>query len=148
MRTDTLSYNYQYQGKLADVYRVLIAEQTKYFKSHNSGITALKVGTTITPKLPTKMHKLPSSSTMEVVQLVPEKIFQMKTTSTNGEILQTYEFTTKKNGRQVLTYSEQNTFDRTRDQYNFMMVGILYKLFYNRGIAKRLKYLDSLAQKS
>ncbi|WP_162921746.1 DUF3284 domain-containing protein [Listeria costaricensis] len=144
MRTDTLRYKYQMKAAREAVYQILLKEQLAYFQKADPSIVELEQGTKITCYLSTKMRGV-VESTMEIKEIIPEKRIQFKTAYLSGEILQTYEFLTNKAGVCQLVYSEQNTFNKTRSQYGFMVMGLLYKFFYNRGIAKRMKYLDELA---
>lgn len=145
MSTDTLSYKYHYQAKKADLFRVLIREQLTYFRRSDPTIKALEPGTKIQTHLQTKLNKLETENTMVVKQIVTDELFQLETTQQGGVIVQTFKFEQDRHGRERLVYSEQNTFDQSRSQMNFMVMGGLYKFFYNRGIKKRMQYLDNLA---
>lgn len=145
MSTDTLQYKYSYKSDAEKIFKVLVEEQLKYFQKNDPTITCLEDGTTIDCHLTTKMQQLPVASTMEVKKIVSNKLFQTETEHPSGKIIQTYEFLTNKKGKNLLIYSEKNTFDKTKNQFGFIIVGLLYKFFYNRGIAKRLKYIDGLA---
>ena len=72
--------------------------------------------------------------------------FQLETQQPSGKIVQTFKFTKNRMGNDVLLYSEQNIFENNRNQTNFMFMGMMYKFFYNRGVRKRMQYLDNLAQ--
>lgn len=146
MRTDTLCYKYRFHATKEAIYRVLVAEQLKYFQRTDPAIKALSPGTKIKAHLQTKMNKLPTQDYMEVTKIVENEAFQLETQQPAGKIIQTFEFTKNRRGEDILAYSEQNVFDNTRSQTNFMLFGLLYKFFYNRGMRKRMQYLDDLAQ--
>jgi len=146
MRTDTLKYNYPYQANRAAIYRVLVQEQLAYFQRTDPAIKALSPGTKIKAHLATKMSKTPTRDYMMVKEMVPNERFQLETQQPAGSIIQTFEFTKTRRGKDVLAYSERNVFDNNRSQANFMLFGLLYKFFYNRGVRKRMTYLDHLAQ--
>jgi len=145
MRTDTLKYKYSYNADQADLYQTLVNEQLKYFQRTDPRIRHLEKGTKIQAQLTTKMKKFTTINTMTVKDIVKNKLFQFETKQPDGEILQTYEFETNKRGKKFLIYSEQNTFNNARNQTNFIFIGMLYKFFYNRGVKKRMQYLDDLA---
>lgn len=142
---DTLHYKYVLKSDKAAVFKVLIEEQLQYFQKNDPEITSLKEGTSIKCNLPTKVQKLPVSSVMAIKKITANEVLQMETSYPAGNILQMYEFKKNKKGKDILIYSEKNTFSETRNQYGFMLVVFLYKLFYNRGIAKRMKYIDNLS---
>ncbi|WP_137625446.1 DUF3284 domain-containing protein [Lactiplantibacillus pingfangensis] len=146
MRTDTLSYKYPYQANRAAIYRVLVQEQLAYFQRTDPSIKSLSPGTKIIAQLKTKMSKQPVQDYMMVKDMVPNELFQLETQQPAGSIIQTFKFMKNRRGQAVLAYSEQNVFDNNRSQTNFMMFGLLYKFFYNRGVRKRMAYLDNLAQ--
>lgn len=145
MRIDTLRYKYHYQATKTAMYNTLIAEQLKYFQRMDQSIKQIKTGTAIEAKLTTKMRKITTSSKMVVEEIKPEQCFQLVTQQAAGKIIQTFEFTSDHRGRNVLVYSEKNVLDNYRNQVNYMLFGLLYKFFYNRGVRKRMQYLDHLA---
>lgn len=145
MRIDTLRYKYHYQATKPEMYRTLIAEQLKYFQRMDHSIKQIKTGTAVEAKLTTKVRKLTTANKMTVQQIKPEHCFQLVTQQPAGKIIQTFEFTADRRGRNVLIYSERNVLDNYRNQVNYMLFGLLYKFFYNRGVRKRMQYLDHLA---
>ncbi|WP_086349206.1 DUF3284 domain-containing protein [Candidatus Enterococcus clewellii] len=147
MRVDTLSYSFFMKPNIAAVYQAVLNEQLSYFKRQNSAVSCLKEGTTVHCQLRTKTQKIGVSSTMTVTKIETNHYFQMQTSSSTGGITQTYQFD-EKDGRVLVTYSERNTFEKTRHQYGFMVVGFFYKYFFNRGVRQRMKYLENLAEMS
>lgn len=145
MRVDTLKFKYSYNADQADLYQTLIDEQLKYFQRMDPRIRHLEKGTSIKAKLTTKMKKLATTNTMTVKDIEQNKLFQFETEQPDGSILQTYKFETNKRGKKYLVYSEKNTFNNARNQTNFMLIELFYKFFYNRGVKKRMQYLDDLA---
>ncbi|MFH5811271.1 DUF3284 domain-containing protein [Companilactobacillus sp. FL22-1] len=145
MRTDTLRYKYGYNASQNDLYNTLVNEQLKYFQRTNPQIRHLTPGTTIEAELTTKMKRIATTNKMSIKNMVKNELFQMETEQPDGKIVQTYQFETNKRGKKFLVYSERNTFKNTRNQTNFMFISLLYKFFYNRGVRKRMKYLDDLA---
>lgn len=140
-----MNYKYPYKADEKNIYQVLMDEQLKYFQRNDPNIIELTSGTKIQCDLATKSQRAVIPSTIEVKQVVRNKIFQLETTHNSGKILQTYEFSVTNKGKGLLIYSEKNSFSEIRNQYNFMIAGLIYKFFYNRGIAKRMKYIDELA---
>ena len=145
MRTDTLSYKYHYQAKPTDFFNVILKEQLQYFQRTDPSIKLLKPGTTIEAHLQTKMNKIQTENKMSVKQIVPNQLFQLETQQTGGTITQTFELDQDRHGKNRVIYSEQNNFEQGRNQMNFVFMGALYKFFYNRGIKKRMQFLDKLA---
>ncbi|AGE37637.1 Hypothetical protein zj316_0098 [Lactiplantibacillus plantarum ZJ316] len=92
------------------------------------------------------MHQLVTQNTMKVNIMKADDTFQLETQQPSGKIIQTYKFDTERSGAKILVYSEQNVFESNRNQMNFMIFGLMYKYFYNRGVRKRMRYLDDLAQ--
>lgn len=146
MRTDTLSYHYRYQTTKENFFGALIAEQLKYFKRVDPTIEQLHAGLKINARLMTKIQKHETSNTMMIEEVVPNQRFKMVTNQPAGAIIQMFEFTSDRKGRNVVVYSEQNQFDNNRNQTNFMFIGILYKYFFNRGMKKKMIYLEKIAQ--
>ncbi|MCS8604401.1 DUF3284 domain-containing protein [Lactiplantibacillus pentosus] len=146
LRTDTLSYKYRYRAPRAELYRTLISEQLKYFQRTDASIQTLTPGTKIMANLQTKMHKLITQNMMKVNIMKTDDTFQLETQQPSGKIIQTYKFDQEHSGADVLIYSEQNVFESSRNQMNFMFFGLMYKYFYNRGVKKRMRYLDDLAR--
>lgn len=145
MRTDTLSYKYRIKESSQRFYDILIQEQLRFFASVDANIQTLEQGTTISRKLQTKMQRLPADGTMTITKIENNHLFQLTTTYAAGEIVQTYELVAGKGDTTDVIYSEKNTFDKTRNQYSFMFIGLCYKFFYNRGIKQRMQYLEKLA---
>ena len=144
MRVDTLSYTHTMKSELGAVYQAVLSEQLSYFKRQDPSISALAEGTSITCDLVTKTQKIGVQNTMTVVKMEENQCFQMETASATGVIMQSYDFR-EKDGKVQVTYSEKNIFEQSRNQFGFMLVGLLYKYFYNRGIRQRLDYLDGVA---
>lgn len=146
LRTDTLSYKYRYQASKAAIYQALINEQLSYFQRTDPNVKTLTTGTKIIANLQTKMKKLATQDYMQVTSIKENDEFQLETQQPSGKIVQTFKFTKNRMGNDVLLYSEQNIFENNRNQTNFMFMGMMYKFFYNRGVRKRMQYLDNLAQ--
>ncbi|MFD1900764.1 DUF3284 domain-containing protein [Enterococcus termitis] len=144
MRVDTLSYTHTMTSDLSAVFKAVMAEQLSYFQRQDASVLSLEEGTSITCHLLTKTQKIGVENTMTILKLEENRCIQMKTTSATGDIIQTYDFK-EKGGNTLVTYSEKNMFEQSRNQFGFMLVGLLYKFFYNRGIKQRMTYLDSLA---
>ena len=142
---DTLRYKYVLKSNKSAVFKVLVEEQLQYFQKNDPKIISLVEGTSVNCNLTTKVQNLPVSSVMEITKLKANEVLQTETSYSSGTILQLYEFKKNKHGKDILIYSEKNTFSATRNQYGFMLIGFFYKLFYNRGIAKRMRYIDNLS---
>lgn len=146
MRIDTLSYKYRSQQSAAAMYQSLVSEQQKFFQSKDPKITQLQEGTVIHYEIFTKTERLPVPATLTITKLRPNECFQMQTEHTKGIILQTYHFS-QETKTEVL-YSERNTFDEMRDQFGFLFIGFFYKILYNHGIKKRMRYIEQLCQET
>ena len=137
MSPDTLTYKYKYQASKEKLFQTLLDEQLM----HDSSIKSLHVGDEIKTTLQTKLQNLDSVTTMKITKIVPNKVFQMITHQPNGnDIVQTFAF--KQN---ELVYSEKTKLHTVRSQTYFFLAALVYKFFYNRGMKKKLQYLDQLA---
>ena len=145
MGVDTLNYTYVMAADRAKVYQSLMTEQYKWFKGQQESLTQLEVGTQISRLYQTKTQKVGVPGTVTITQLIDQELFQMETAYGAGTILQTYELTEKAEGKTTVSYSEKNSFTELRHQYSFILVGLIYKLAYNRGIKKRMQYIEQLS---
>ncbi|WP_314064955.1 DUF3284 domain-containing protein [uncultured Vagococcus sp.] len=146
MRVDTLKYSYVMNAEPSRVYQSLLDEQYKFFKRYQTSLTGLAVGTQISKVFQTKTQKVGVPGTITILQLIDKQLFQMETAYAAGTILQTYELVEKVDGKTEVSYWERNSFIENRHQYSFMLIGLIYKLAYNKGIKKRLQYIEGLAQ--
>lgn len=146
MRADTLTYRYLYEASQDKLYETLLNQQLKYFKSHDENITSLHEGDEISTNLKTKIRNLDSATTIKITKIVPNKEFQLETHQPgNHNITQTFKFDKNVNGKNELVYSEKTNIDTVRGQSYFFLTALLYKFFYNRGMKKKLQYLDKIA---
>lgn len=145
MRTDTLTYKYYYHVTPEQLFSVLIGEQLKFFQRFNPNIEQLSTGTTIDARLTPKMHNQSITNKMTIKEIDENKKFQLMTSQLAGDITQTFEFLKDHKGNNVLIYSEKNRFDSMRNQTNFILIGFIYKFFFNRGMRKKLVQLEHLA---
>lgn len=146
MRLDTLTYKYRYKAPKDRLYKTLIETQLQYFRAHDKKIKQLREGEKITTNLQTKLQKLDSKTTMEISKIIPEKVFQLVTQQPgNHNITQTFEFKTDKSGEEELVYSEKTQLNNARSYSFFFLTAIIYKYFYNRGMRKKMQYLDDMA---
>lgn len=83
---------------------------------------------------------------MTVKKITADELW-INTVHEEGVIDQRYQVTSQKNGKLQVTYSEQSHFARQRTAYSFMLVALFYKFFFNRGVKKRMRYLEELCQK-
>lgn len=142
VQLDTLTYQYVLKSDRDSFYNNLIESQLQYFNQKNPHILSLDKGTSVNLKLSTKMQSIPVSAEMTVTSIIPNEIFELQTKTSTGTIIQTYQFGKTKRGENCVIYSEKNTYNKKRNQMNFIFVSFFYKFFYNRGIKKRMKYLD------
>lgn len=142
MRVDTLSYSYQMNVGLTRIFRVIQAEQEQYFKSKGFSGDILTEGATIPVAVPSILGTSTIPATIQLSKLTKSEI-ELITSYDKGEIIQRYSLKELPSGKTKVTYSEKNTFTQMRNQYNFIFLAMLYKFSYNRGIKKRMKYLES-----
>lgn len=141
MRVDTLSYSYRMNVGLNRIFEVIQIEQEQYFKSKGFSGDSLTEG----DKVPMAVQsKLGAAAIPAIIRLskLRENEIELITSYDKGEIIQRYSFSALSTGKTKVTYSEKNTFTQMRNQYNFIFLAMLYKFFYNRGIKKRMKYLE------
>lgn len=142
MRVDTLSYSYQMNVGLTRIFQVIQAEQERYFKSKGFSGESLREGVTVPMAVPSKLGAATIPATIQLSKLTKSEI-ELITSYDKGEIIQRYSLNELPTGKTKVTYSEKNTFTQMRNQYNFIFLAMLYKFSYNRGIKKRMKYLES-----
>lgn len=146
MRADTLTYRYLYQASQDKLYQTLLDQQLRYFKQHDPSIISLHEGDEISTNLKTKIRNLESETTIKVTKIIPNEEFQLETHQPgNHNITQTFKFDKNPNGKNELVYSEKTNIDTVRGQSYFFLTALLYKFFYNRGMKKKLQYLDKIA---
>ncbi len=71
-----------------------------------------------------------------------ENEIELITSYNKGNIIQHYILNERSASKTQVTYSERNTFHQSRNQYSFIFLALLYKFFYNRGMKKRMIYLE------
>lgn len=148
MRLDTLTYKYCYESSPKSMFEALMEEQLKYFNYHDPKIHHLYVGQEISTTLQTKLNKLDSQTKIKITEIKPEKIFQLETHQPdNHNIIQTFEFKKNNKGKNEVVYSEKTKLNNARSYSFFFLAAIVYKFFYNRGMHKKMQYLDTLAMK-
>ena len=141
MRVDTLSYSYQMNVGLTRIFQVIQSEQERYFKSKGFSGDTLTEGVTVPIAVPSKLGAATIAATIQLSKLTKSEI-ELVTSYDKGEIIQRYSLIELSSGKTKVTYSEKNTFIQMRNQYNFIFLAMLYKFSYNRGIKKRMKYLE------
>ena len=138
MRTDTLNYKYTSKVIIEEFYDVLIKEQLAFFNRINSSINRLEEGVSVQNNLYTKSQNKRVLSGMSITKIEKNKRFKLETTYSHGSILQTYELTENDKGKCQVKYSEKNTFNEVRNQYGFMLMGLLYSFFMTEVSRKEL----------
>lgn len=142
---DTMSYKYKMNSAVEQTYTALVNEQYRFFHSINPEITNIEQGTSIEKRLTTKMGNEQVKGTITIQKLEENQKIQLITEYAKGSILQVYELKSLESQTEV-SYSEKNTYDTVRGQYSFMLARVVYKYFYNRGMKKRMRYIEQLAQ--
>jgi hypothetical protein len=144
MRTDTLTYTYQMQTTPERFYQVMVAQQEAFFRSKGL-VEPFGETSQINLMIRTKAASTLVPAVMRVQRLAKDEV-ALTTAHEQGEISQSYQFVPRKEGTIQVTYSEQNYFDRSRNTYSFMLMALFYKFFFNRGVKKRMKYLEATCQ--
>lgn len=145
MRLDTLNYRYKMKTELSKISEVLYREQEKYFVSKGCQPADFVEGCEVTIWVPSKMGVAQVPASLVLSKLTSDLI-ELRTSYKEGEIIQRYQLNATQDQETQVIYSEQNTFNHNRNQYNFIFLSLIYKIFYNRGIKKRMKYLENLCQ--
>ena len=134
MRTDTLTYTYQMRTTPERFYQVMIAQQAAFFRSKGAE-EPFGENSQINLMIRTKVKKI----AQDEIALI--------TAYEQGKICQRYRFVPSGAEKIEVTYSEQNSFDRSRNTYSFMLAALFYKFFFNKGVKKRMQYLETACQK-
>ena len=80
---------------------------------------------------------------MKINEIIKDEKFELSTIYSEGEILQTYSLSNS-DGKTIVLYSEKNMFEKKSYVFNFKVISLFYKFFYNRNIKKRMRYLESV----
>ncbi|MGG5372634.1 hypothetical protein [Enterococcus sp. AZ196] len=142
MRVDTLSYNYQMNVNIKKVHEVIFKEQEQYFHSNGFLGEAFIEGAEITRTMPSKLGTTNIPASIQLSKLSENEI-ELTTTYIKGGIVQRYVLNELSYSKTQVIYSEKNVFHQLRNQYSFFFLAVAYKFFYNRGIKKRMAYLES-----
>lgn len=146
MRVDTLSYNYQMNVRKSQIYEVIHEEQQRYFQSNGFSNGKFQEGAEISLTMPSKLGTTKIPALMRLSKLTQDEI-ELITFYNKGEIIQRYVLDARSSSKTQVTYSERNSFHQARNQYSFIFLALLYKFFYNRGMKKRMVYLEKQCRK-
>lgn len=137
-----LQTTYQFKLKPADLYAVLIDQQLQYFQYFSKEIQSLKKGTSITRDFYTKInaHAIKGSSRIE--SLKENESIEIVNKYQNNKIIQTYQIEENEKGS-LLTYSEENIFEKAGMQTNYALVSFFYSVIFKWKIRKKFKQLEA-----
>ena len=141
MKTDTLTCRYRIRATQAAFHQVLCGEQKKYFEA-NHATGQFAEGCQVNIRMQTKTSPKVVPAVMTVEKITPDA-FWSRTVYEEGVIDQRYMYTTQPDGQLIVTYSEQSRFTKPQSTYSFMLAALFYKFFFNHGVKKRLRYLES-----
>ncbi|KPG71531.1 hypothetical protein [Enterococcus sp. RIT-PI-f] len=140
MKTDTLTCRYQMRATQEAFHHVLFNEQKKYFEAnHAIGNFAEGCQVHINMQTKTSPKVVPAVITIKKITL---NEFWTSTAYEEGIIEQRYIYTMQRNGKLLVTYSEQSRFNKAQSTYSYMVAALVYKFFFNRGVKKRLRHLE------
>ena len=145
MRTDTLTYTYQMRTMPERFYQVMIAQQAAFFRSKGAE-EPFGENSQIDLMIRTKSAATLVPAVMKVKKIAQDEV-ALITAYEQGKICQRYRFVPRGAEKIEVTYSEQNSFDRSRNTYSFMLAALFYKFFFNKGVKKRMQYLETACQK-
>lgn len=135
----------KYEKKIAsnpkDLFKTLMQEQLKYFQFYDSKIKQLTEGIKISKPFYTKTTKEKVNGVIEITKIKENEEFQMKTSYSKGEILQTFHIF-EEEGAIKICYMEGNSFEKKRDRANFSLVSLPYRILFRMQLKKRIKYLE------
>lgn len=143
MSENSLSFKYCFEDKVSTVFDAIISEQLKFFKQYKPEISLLTKGLSIEKELTTKTSNKPVKVKLKINEIIKDEKFELSTIYSEGEILQTYSLSNS-DGKTIVLYSEKNMFEKKSYVFNFKVISLFYKFFYNRNIKKRMRYLESV----
>lgn len=143
MSENSLSFKYCFEDEVSTVFDTIISEQFKFFKQYKPEISLLTKGLSIEKELTTKTSNKPVKVKLKINEIIKDEKFELSTIYSEGEILQTYSLSNS-DGKTIVLYSEKNMFEKKSYVFNFKVISLFYKFFYNRNIKKRMRYLESV----
>lgn len=143
MSENSLSFKYCFEDEVSTVFDAIISEQLKFFKQYKPEISLLTKGLYIEKELTTKTSNKPVKVKLKINEIIKDEKFELSTIYSEGEILQTYSLANS-DGKTIVLYSEKNMFEKKSYVFNFKVISLFYKFFYNRNIKKRMRYLESV----
>lgn len=143
MSENSLSFKYCFEDEVSTVFDTIISEQLKFFKQYKPEISLLTKGLSIEKELTTKTSNKPVKVKLKINEIIKDEKFELSTIYSEGEILQTYSLSYN-DGKTTVCYSEKNMFEKKSYVFNFKVISLFYKFFYNRNIKKRMRYLESV----
>lgn len=143
MSENWLSFKYCFEDEVSIVFEAIISEQLKFFKQYKPEISLLTKGLSIEKELTTKTSNKPVKVKLKINEIIKDEKFELSTIYSEGEILQTYSLSNS-DGKTIVLYSEKNMFEKKSYVFNFKVISLFYKFFYNRNIKKRMRYLESV----
>ena len=141
MRIDTLSYKYQIDVSKQLVYEVIRKEQETYFRSKGYVGKGLNEGAAVTLSMTSKLGATSIPASIQLSKLNENEI-ELLTSHSKGTITQKYRIDERSDSKTQVIYTEKNAFTHARNQYSFIFLAFVYKFFYNRGMKKRMVYLE------
>lgn len=137
-----LQTTYQFKLNPADLYAVLIDQQLQYFQYFSKEIQSLKKGTSITRDFYTKINAHAIKGKSSIASLQENKCIKIVNSYQNNKIIQHYEIEENEKGS-LLTYSEENVFEKASMQTNYSFVSFFYSVIFKWKIRKKFKQLEA-----
>ena len=79
---------------------------------------------------------------MRVNELIEDQKIEVVTLYHEGDIVTTYDFMVENEGTTVV-YSENNHFEKGRNELNYNIVSFFYQWLYKRQVKKRMQYIEA-----
>lgn len=147
MSQKSLTYKYDFNYPINQVYNFIAEEQLKFFQHYDSKIKTFVKGIKIQKKMLTKTAKKPVNVTMCVKDIIENEKIEVVTIYQQGDIVTTYKFKKINNGTQVI-YFEDNHFKKGTNELNFNIMRVLYQWFYKRNVKKRMQYIEMMLERN
>lgn len=137
-----LKYQYHFHHSLNTVFQFVLQEQLKFFQTYDHSIKELSKDTVIEKEMFTKTSKKAVLVNMKVNELLENQKIEIVTMYQGGYIVTTYEFIQENDGC-IISYSEDNYFNKTQNELNFNIVSLFYRWIYKKNMKKRMLYIEN-----
>ncbi|MDD8049043.1 MAG: DUF3284 domain-containing protein [Thomasclavelia sp.] len=140
-KINSLKYSKSLECKIEDVFQTVINQQLKYFQFYDSKVKELEVGLKIKKSFYTKTTRENIEGSIKVTKLEKNQLLELKCFYGKNIIIQTFSFE-ENDGYTLVTYQEQNIFNKKRESLNFSLITIVYRFMFKHKMKKRMNFIE------